>query len=79
MVDFNPFNHTTDSLLFNWDELNEMIPECIPQLRLVDNSTAIQPSHVIASRLPKVILLLLHAITSSRTQLIYLLERIYTN
>ena len=51
LVDFNPFGPTTDSLLFEWDELNSM-PETTMnedgnesfQFRFVENGAGIQPS-----------------------------------
>lgn len=53
LLDFNPFDKlVTDPLLFSWDELNKAIP-VLPELRLVDPSSGMQPSQSVASRLPK--------------------------
>ena len=55
LLDINPFDKlTTNPLLFSWDELNKGAA-VLPELRLVDPSSGIQPLQSVASRLPKVV------------------------
>jgi len=43
LVDFNPWGDTTDSLLFTWEELEEMKDNIEPCLRYIKESGGVQP------------------------------------
>lgn len=58
LIDFNPFSIMTDGLLFSWEELDSITTPvlCTPELRLITDSSGIQPSSLYTTRLPKDVL-----------------------
>ena len=46
LVDFNPFGPTTDSLLFDWDDLNTKVPNTEEKIefRFIEDDAGIQPT-----------------------------------
>nr|CAB3229165.1 cell division cycle protein 123 homolog [Phallusia mammillata] len=66
IIDFNPFNKTTDSLLFTWDELNSGVLQPNPysvelqhadghvtgQFRFTGSNSVLQPSETLSYRMP---------------------------
>lgn len=60
IVDFNPFCPITDSPLFTWSELKEIIDRNEqgkgPVFRIVSDPVGIVPSSLDTARLPKVII-----------------------
>lgn len=58
LIDFNPFSIMTDGLLFSWEELDSITTPVLgtPELRLITDSSGIQPSSLYTTRLPKDVL-----------------------
>ena len=57
LVDFNPFCPMTDSLLFTWTEIRELVdrPQSgVPVLKIVSDPAGIQPSSLHSYRVPMV-------------------------
>lgn len=59
IIDFNPFCPITDSPLFTWAELKEIIDsngqlEKVPAFRIISDPVGIIPSSLNTARLPKV-------------------------
>jgi hypothetical protein len=44
LIDFNPLDSSSDCILYTWDKIAQMLPDDIPELRLIDGPLVIQPS-----------------------------------
>ena len=58
LVDFNPFGPVTDSILFTWDELHQLVPQNIDGnsediFAIVTKDSGIQPSQFMSYAMPK--------------------------
>eukprot|EP01134_Creolimax_fragrantissima_P002261 CFRG2261T1 len=55
LLDFNPFGDTTDSLMFEWDELRntDAFAETEPEIRIVQTAKGIRQSSMSYARVPR--------------------------
>ena len=53
LIDFNPFGTTTDTVLFDWDELQNESNESNVEFRYIQNQCGIRPNSLYQYSLPK--------------------------